>query len=115
MREKTTILLNSVIGLIRSTASGWPARRRDTTSTSRLNDLTAELSRLAGQVQHLTAESAQTKAELERLDRDLDESRRLNLRAAELLDIVYAELSSGPHSEAGNNHRRAPDAGGAGA
>jgi hypothetical protein len=115
MREKTTVLLNSVVGLIRSAASGWPARRRDRTSRSRLNELTAELSLLAGQVEHLAADSVQTKAELERLDRDLDESRRLNLRAAELLDIVYAELSSGPHSEAGNNHRRTPDAGGAGA
>ena len=29
---------------------------------------------------------------VERLDRDLDESRRLNLRAAELLDIVQSEI-----------------------
>lgn len=32
------------------------------------------------------------KAEVARLDADLDESRRLNLRAAELLDVVYEEL-----------------------
>lgn len=29
-----------------------------------------------------------------RLDSDLDESRRLNLRAAELLDIVLTDLST---------------------
>ena len=32
------------------------------------------------------------RAEVARLDADLDESRRLNLRAAELLDIVYETL-----------------------
>ncbi len=34
------------------------------------------------------------RTELARLDADLDESRRLNLRAAELLDIVFSELAS---------------------
>lgn len=36
---------------------------------------------------------AELRAEVARLDRDLDESRRLNLRAAELLDLVYEHLS----------------------
>jgi hypothetical protein len=30
---------------------------------------------------------------VDRLDHDLDESRRLNLRAAELLDLVYVHLA----------------------
>ena len=44
------------------------------------------------------AESAleAVRTELTRLDADLDESRRLNLRAAELLDIVFSELASSP-------------------
>jgi cell division protein FtsB len=40
----------------------------------------------------LRAEVAELRAEVARLDGDLDESRRLNLRAAELLDIVYETL-----------------------
>ncbi|MFC0682840.1 DUF6752 domain-containing protein [Lysobacter korlensis] len=40
----------------------------------------------------LRAEIAGLRAEIARLDADLDESRRLNLRAAELLDIVYETL-----------------------
>ncbi|WP_411374166.1 DUF6752 domain-containing protein [Arthrobacter sp. MPF02] len=39
---------------------------------------------------------AELRAEVARLDRDLDESRRLNLRAAELLDLVYEHLSGAP-------------------
>ncbi len=38
------------------------------------------------------SELAQLRADVARLDADLDESRRLNLRAAELLDIVYETL-----------------------
>jgi molecular chaperone GrpE (heat shock protein) len=40
----------------------------------------------------LRAELAELRSEIARLDADLDESRRLNLRAAELLDIVYETL-----------------------
>jgi hypothetical protein len=40
---------------------------------------------------------AELRAEISRLDRDLDESRRLNLRAAELLDLVYEQLSGVPN------------------
>lgn len=39
---------------------------------------------------------AELRAEVARLDRDLDESRRLNLRAAELLDLVYEHLGRSP-------------------
>jgi hypothetical protein len=39
---------------------------------------------------------AELRREVARLDRDLDESRRLNLRAAELLDIVYQQLAGDP-------------------
>jgi hypothetical protein len=39
---------------------------------------------------------AELRAEVARLDRDLDESRRLNLRAAELLDLVYEHLAGRP-------------------
>ncbi|MDF2050907.1 DUF6752 domain-containing protein [Arthrobacter sp. Cr_A7] len=39
------------------------------------------------------ADIAELRAEVARLDRDLDESRRLNLRAAELLDLVYEHLA----------------------
>ena len=46
----------------------------------------------ASDVAQLRAELAELRAELARLDADLDESRRLNLRAAELLDIVYETL-----------------------
>ncbi len=40
----------------------------------------------------LRAAVTELRAEVARLDADLDESRRLNLRAAELLDIVYETL-----------------------
>jgi cell division protein FtsB len=43
----------------------------------------------ASELAQLRAELAELRAEVARLDADLDESRRLNLRAAELLDIVY--------------------------
>ena len=46
----------------------------------------------ADDVAQLRAELAELRAEVARLDADLDESRRLNLRAAELLDIVYETL-----------------------
>jgi hypothetical protein len=49
---------------------------------------------LAEQLQALREEVGQLRAEVVRLDGDLDESRRLNLRAAELLDILYEELGA---------------------
>jgi hypothetical protein len=45
---------------------------------------------------------AQLRAEVTRLDRDLDESRRLNRRAAELLDLVYEHLARTPGRPAAN-------------
>jgi hypothetical protein len=116
MRKRTTTLLNSVVGLVRTAAAARPpAPGRKTGSRNTSEELMAELSRLTGQLQDLAAESAHLKVELARLDRDLDESRRLNLRAAELLDIVYTELSSGPASQPRANHRQTPEAGGGGA
>ncbi|TDK24828.1 hypothetical protein E2F48_13600 [Arthrobacter crusticola] len=44
----------------------------------------------------LQREVQDLRAEVIRLDADLDESRRLNLRAAELLDTVYEELGRRP-------------------
>ncbi len=46
----------------------------------------------SAELAQLRAEIAELRAEMARLDADLDESRRLNLRAAELLDIVYESL-----------------------
>jgi hypothetical protein len=43
-----------------------------------------------------TSDIAELRHEMARLDRDLDESRRLNLRAAELLDLVYEHLTGRP-------------------
>lgn len=116
MRQRTTALLNSVVGLVRTAAAARPPALRSKPDTrSRRDELTAKLSRLTAQLQDLAAESAHMKGELTRLDRDLDESRRLNLRAAELLDIVYTELSSCPASQLRDNHRHTPEAGGGGA
>lgn len=44
------------------------------------------LEQLEGQVHDL-------RAQVETLNRDLDESRRLNLRAAELMDIAFTQLA----------------------
>lgn len=116
MRKRTTALLSGAAGLVRSASAVRPlALRRKTCSRSRPEELATELSRLTGQLRDLASEAAQMKAELLRLDRDLDESRRLNLRAAELLDIIYTELSCGPGSQALDNRRQAPEAGGGGA
>jgi hypothetical protein len=116
MRERTITLLNSVVGLVRTAATARPlALGRKPGTGNRPDELRAELSRLAAQLQDLAAESTHLKGELTRLDRDLDESRRLNLRAAELLDIVYTELGSGPAAQRRDNHRPAPEAGEGGA
>lgn len=45
-----------------------------------------------GHVEDLERRVDELQATVERLDHDLDESRRLNLRAAELLDIVQDEI-----------------------
>lgn len=56
---------------------------------------------LALQLDALRTEVERLRAEVVRLDADLDESRRLNLRAAELLDVVYEELGA---RRAGGGH-----------
>jgi molecular chaperone GrpE (heat shock protein) len=48
---------------------------------------------VAETVRRLEKELRELRAEVARLDADLDESRRLNLRAAELLDMVYEHVS----------------------
>jgi len=47
---------------------------------------------LAESLAVLRREVEALQTEVARLDADLDESRRLNLRAAELLDVVYEQL-----------------------
>jgi len=51
---------------------------------------------LAEVVERLSREVAALRSDVTRLDADLDESRRLNLRAAELLDIIYQKASPAP-------------------
>jgi hypothetical protein len=55
---------------------------------------------------------AELRAEVARLDRDLDESRRLNLRAAELLDLVYEHLAGRPGSADGASSAGTPESAG---
>ncbi|YCK79773.1 hypothetical protein M1D89_01720 (plasmid) [Arthrobacter sp. D3-18] len=54
-------------------------------------------------------EIAELRAELVRLDRDLDESRRLNRRAAEILDLVYEHLALNPRPLVSTHHREGSD------
>jgi predicted RNase H-like nuclease (RuvC/YqgF family) len=75
-----------------------PAGARETAE-----GLAGQVRQLRQQVHELATELGRTRGELERqkneivrLDADLDESRRLNLRAAELLDLVYSELRPHP-------------------
>jgi hypothetical protein len=56
---------------------------------------------LRAAVERLEQDHRALREEVARLDSDLDESRRLNLRAAELLDIVYARLEVSPPSGQG--------------
>lgn len=49
--------------------------------------------KLAHRVCQLELEVAQLRGIVETLNRDLDESRRLNLRAAELMDVAFSELT----------------------
>ena len=51
---------------------------------------------LAEVVERLSREVAALRSDVTRLDADLDESRRLNLRAAELLDIMYQKAGLTP-------------------
>jgi hypothetical protein len=52
----------------------------------------AEDATRAATVARLAADVADLRDKVARLDADLDEARRLNLRAAELLDTVYEHL-----------------------
>jgi hypothetical protein len=64
---------------------------------SNVEDVGADESRLTEEalteaVHDLRTELDELRTEVARLDADLGESRRLNLRAAELLDLVYERL-----------------------
>lgn len=92
MSEKTADLLPEVLdpakgGTGPETPQSLPAL------AARVQQLTEDVAELAGKLSSVLAESRELRAELSRLDADLDESRRLNLRAAELLDIVYTQLT----------------------
>jgi hypothetical protein len=63
------------------------------TERERLSELRDEVNR---RLAAAASDIAELQREVARLDRDLDESRRLNLRAAELLDIVYQQLAGDP-------------------
>lgn len=54
----------------------------------------APVDSVAGRVRVLEESVEALRSEIHRLDADLEESRRLNRRAAELLDIVYQELDA---------------------
>lgn len=95
MRRKAADLLKGIVGLLTNSTAvnrAWPVPGR--ALDSRVEELTDEVARLRAQLKDVAAESLEMRSELSRLDEDLDESRRLNLRAAELLDIVFTELSS---------------------
>lgn len=49
---------------------------------------------LAHRVSELEQRVQALEATVETLNRDLDESRRLNLRAAELMDIAFVQLAN---------------------
>jgi hypothetical protein len=53
---------------------------------------TDPLTRLGASIDGLRAEVDVLRSELARLDSDLTESRKLNLRAAELLDLAYERI-----------------------
>ena len=61
--------------------------------TEAVNETLSPLEELNLRLAVAATDIAELRAEVARLDRDLDESRRLNLRAAELLDLVYEHLS----------------------
>ena len=71
----------------------------------RVQQLTEDVADLTEKLSSAVAESRELRTELSRLDADLDESRRLNLRAAELLDIVYTQLNHVEGGDAGPKGR----------
>ena len=86
-------------GRVRSVVTGGPVMRARrlvgravTPEVALLRDEIAELrgavSRLGDDVAGLTAERERLQARVETLDADLDEARRLNVRLAELTDLV---------------------------
>lgn len=93
MSEKTAILFQG--------ATGPEPHHSVAALAGRVQKLTEDVADLTEKLSAAVAESRELRAELFRLDADLDESRRLNLRAAELLDIVYTQLNHGEGGDAG--------------
>lgn len=81
--------LQSIRRARRFISSGPDLESRLTSVEIQLTELNAQVGRLMGLESALKEQGAQ----LGRLEADLDESRRLNLRAAELLDIAFNQLS----------------------
>ncbi|WP_125609600.1 hypothetical protein [Specibacter cremeus] len=54
--------------------------------------LPEEVAELRGRLEAAERGLAELRATVDVLNRDLDESRRLNLRAAELMDVAFTEL-----------------------
>ncbi len=70
----------------------------DDTATDGTRDASSDQG-LTERLDRLQAEVDRLRSEVARLDADLDESRRLNLRAAELLDVVYERLAHRPEPD----------------
>ncbi len=70
----------------------------DDTATDGTRDASSDQG-LTERLDRLQAEVDRLRSEVARLDADLDESRRLNLRAAELLDVVYERLALKPEPD----------------
>lgn len=92
MSEKTADLFRGVLGTVKDGTGAEPPQSLPALA-GRVQQLTEDMAELVEKLGSAIAESRELRAELSRLDADLDESRRLNLRAAELLDIVYTQLT----------------------
>lgn len=54
----------------------------------------AEITELHQRLNHIEGELRELRNLTETLNHDLDESRRLNLRAAELMDVAFTQLAN---------------------
>lgn len=91
MSEKTAILFQE--------ATGPEPHHSLAALAGRMQQLTEDVAALTEKLTSAVAESRELRAELFRLDANLDESRLLNQRAAELLDVVYTQPN---HVEGGD-------------
>ncbi len=80
--------------LFRAAASGLERLSPRTAAALRtLRTQPAHTRELENRIQLAEQSMERLRLDITRLDSDLDESRRLNLRAAELLDIAFTHLS----------------------